>query len=415
MYAAKQAGKNRYFFFDHHEEQRNVNEHEMRNGIQAGLNAGDFRLHYQPKVNMRTGVVVGAEALVRWQHPELGLQAPGTFLPFIENHALIVDLGNWVLGEALRQMRLWQAENIHLDISINVAALQLQQPDFVPRLRALLLAYPDIPPARIELEILETAALADVDMVSRIIDQCQELGIQFAIDDFGTGYSSLTYLKRLAARTLKIDQSFVRDMLDDPEDLAITEGVLGLARAFQRSAIGEGVESTRHGTMLLRLGCDHAQGYGIARPMPPEALPQWLRDFRQHPEWIEAAGQNWARDDFPLLSIEAEHRRWVGRIVLAVKSADATLLPPNVQDHRNCNFGRWLRDDAYVQYRHLPQFKQIEEPHRKIHEVGFNIAAQLRAGNRKGIEMAADELIELRDAVVAALHALQLAVLETRR
>ena len=161
-----------------------------------------------------------------------------------------------------------------MPVSVNVGARQLQQTNFVEQLRALLAAHPTVAPSSLELELLETSALEDVAGVSRLIEECRAIGVTFALDDFGTGYSSLTYLKRLPVTMLKIDQSFVRDMLDDPDDLAILEGVIGLAAAFKRQVIAEGVESVAHGTALLRLGCELAQGYGIARPMPAEQLPQ---------------------------------------------------------------------------------------------------------------------------------------------
>ena len=166
----------------------------------------------------------------------------------------------------------------------------MQQADFVERLRALLAAHPQVNPACLELEILETTALEDIVPVSKLIESCAQLGVNFALDDFGTGYSSLTYLKRLKVRMLKIDQSFVRDMLEDPDDLAILQGVIGLAAAFKREVIAEGVETVKHGSLLLTLGCDLAQGYGIARPMPGEELPAWAMAWRPEPDWLKLSG-----------------------------------------------------------------------------------------------------------------------------
>ena len=161
----------------------------------------------------------------------------------------------------------------------------MQQANFLDRLRLLLAAHPQLTPSCLELEILETSALEDVAQVSQLIESCAQLGIGFALDDFGTGYSSLTYLKRLPVGTLKIDQSFVHDMLDDPDDLAILQGVIGLASSFKRQVIAEGVETVAHGTLLLQLGCDLAQGYGIAHPMPGAELPGWVRNWKPYPAW----------------------------------------------------------------------------------------------------------------------------------
>jgi EAL domain-containing protein (putative c-di-GMP-specific phosphodiesterase class I) len=234
---------------------------------------------------MRSGKVVGAEALIRWQHPQRGQLVPALFLPVIEDDALAIAIGEWVIETALTQVELWRATGLDIPVSVNVGARQLQQTDFLDRLRLLLAAHRQLLPSCLELEILETSALEDVAQVSQLIESCAQLGIGFALDDFGTGYSSLTYLKRLRANTLKIDQSFVRDMLDDPDDLAILQGVIGLASAFKRQVIAEGVETVAHGTLLLQLGCELAQGYGIAHPMPGVELPGWVRNWKPDPAW----------------------------------------------------------------------------------------------------------------------------------
>ena len=285
MYQAKLAGKNRYHIFDAAQDSSIRGHHESLEHIRLALANHEFVLHYQPKVNMRTGQVIGAEALIRWQHPEKGLLAPAAFLPVIEDHPLAVAIGEWVTETALTQMEFWHAAGLHIPVSVNVGAHQLQQGDFVDRLRAILAAHPHVRPGWLELEVLETSALADMAQVSQVIEACAQFGVMFALDDFGTGYSSLTYLKRLRVTLLKIDRSFVRDMLDDSDDLAILEGVIGLAAAFKRQVIAEGVESVAHGTALLQLGCELAQGYGIARPMPPEQLPQWAASWQPDPAW----------------------------------------------------------------------------------------------------------------------------------
>jgi diguanylate cyclase (GGDEF)-like protein/PAS domain S-box-containing protein len=273
MYQAKLAGKNRHHLFDAVLDNDLRQRHEVRQRIARALEKGEFVLHYQPKVQMRTGQVVGAEALIRWQHPEDGLRSPGDFLPDVSDHALELDISRWVMGEALRQVQTWQAQGLALPVSVNVPGQHLQHPEFVNDLRQILSRFPSVPEGFLELEVLESSALDDIQHISEVIEQCTALGVSVALDDFGTGYSSLTYLRRLPAQTLKIDQTFVRDMLSDPDDLAILQGVLGLARAFQREAIAEGVETEGHGQMLLQLGCELGQGYGIARPMPAEALP----------------------------------------------------------------------------------------------------------------------------------------------
>ncbi len=285
MYQAKQGGRNRYHLYDAEQDRRARSHREAFARIRQALEAGEFELHYQPKVNMRSGTVVGAEALIRWRHPAHGLMPPGEFLPVVENSELDSAIGEWVLGTALAQMQAWLATGLDLQISVNVSAHHLQREDFMPRLVEALAAHAAVPPGRLQLEVLETAALQDVVGVSEVMRRCRAKGVSFALDDFGTGYSSLTYLKRLPAETLKIDQSFVRDILEDPEDLAIVQGVIALSRAFGRTAIAEGVETGEHGLLLLRLGCELAQGYGIARAMPASELPEWVRTWQPDPRW----------------------------------------------------------------------------------------------------------------------------------
>ena len=288
MYQAKQAGRNRYQLFDlhHHVALRSQNANIAE--IRQGLRQGEFELHYQPKVNMRTGAVIGAEALVRWRHPERGLLPPASFLPILENHPSSEALCQWVLDTALDQVDAWQGAGHEIPVSVNITAFQLQQDGFVSRLAQQLAAHPNARPNRLEIEVLETSALENMAQVAAMMRACHALGVRFALDDFGTGYSSLTYLRHLPADLLKIDRSFVAGMLDDANDRAIVESVIGLAHAFHREVIAEGVETPAHGALLLELGCEMAQGYGIARPMPGADLPAWITEWSH--TW--AAGQH---------------------------------------------------------------------------------------------------------------------------
>ena len=285
MYQAKLSGKNRYHFFDAEQDSSIRGRHESVERIRLALDNQEFVLHYQPKVNMGSGQIIGAEALIRWQHPEKGLLAPAVFLPVIEDHPLAVSIGEWVIDTALTQMEIWQAAGLDFGVSVNIGARQLQQSDFVDRLKSILAKHPQVNPASLELEVLETSAVEDIAQVSQVIEACAQIGVMFALDDFGTGYSSLTYLKRLRVQVLKIDQSFVRDMLEDPDDLAILQGIIGMAAAFRREVIAEGVETIEHGSLLLQLGCELAQGYGIARPMPAQQMSAWAAQWQPDAAW----------------------------------------------------------------------------------------------------------------------------------
>jgi diguanylate cyclase (GGDEF)-like protein/PAS domain S-box-containing protein len=285
MYAAKQAGRNRYHLFDPEHDRRTRVRREETSRIRQGLLAGEFEMYYQPKVDMRQATVIGAEALIRWNHPELGLLPPAHFTLALESGELCIELGEWVLAQALKQLDTWQSQGITVCVSVNIAGDHLQHSGFVERLKALLAKHPNVSPDQLELEILETAALDDIAVVAEIFAQCRQFGVRFSLDDFGTGYSSLTYFRRLPADVLKIDQSFIRDMLEDPDDMAIVQGVIGLTHAFKRIAIAEGVETEAHGLALLELGCELGQGYGIARPMPADQLPDWIKQFCPATAW----------------------------------------------------------------------------------------------------------------------------------
>ena len=280
MYGAKQAGRSGYLFFDAEHSRQTEARYEALGRVQEALEHDEFALHYQPKVDLRNGAVLGVEALLRWRHPREGLIAPGRFLPLIEHTSLSARLGDWVFEQAIEQLAVWRRSGLELSVSVNVSARHLQSPRFAERLQELLAQHAGSLGAHLELEVLETAALADVAYTCALMERCREFGVRFALDDFGTGYSTLTYLKRLPLDVLKIDRSFVHQMLDDPEDQAIVEGVVGLARTFGCIAVAEGVESAGQALRLVALGCHIGQGNGIAEPMPADAVAAWVRGYR---------------------------------------------------------------------------------------------------------------------------------------
>ncbi|MBS1169792.1 MAG: diguanylate cyclase [Burkholderiaceae bacterium] len=276
MYRAKEAGRNCYRIFDPEQDKKNQERQLYISQIRDALERQEFELHYQPKVDMLDGRVVGMEALIRWQHPERGLLYPDAFLGYLDGTEMERAVGEWVIDAALRQVEVWDTAGLALNISVNISATHLLQDDFAERLRQILDLHPAVSPTRLELEILESAALSDMARAVATLNSCRELGVMLALDDFGTGYSSLTYCRSLPVHTLKIDQTFVRDMLDDPSDMGIVVSVLQLAKAFDRIPIAEGVETLEHGEKLMELGCSLMQGYGIARPMPAEQVPGWV-------------------------------------------------------------------------------------------------------------------------------------------
>jgi diguanylate cyclase (GGDEF)-like protein/PAS domain S-box-containing protein len=276
MYVAKAAGKNRYHLFDPASDQRARSHDALLQQIRHGLAQGEFELYYQPKVEMRTRRLVGAEALLRWNHPQRGCLLPEDFLRAVENTELEIELGEWVIGSALDQRRQWRRAAFEIELSINISAYHLQSPGFVQKLKQCALERGPLKDLRgLQIEVLETAALDDIARISGLIKACRELGVGFALDDFGTGYSSLTYLSKLDVDTLKIDQSFVRDMQDDKGDYAVVHGIIALARAFDMNIVAEGVENEALYQALLEMGCEVGQGHGIGQPMPAGELVNW--------------------------------------------------------------------------------------------------------------------------------------------
>lgn len=281
MCRAKEAGRNRFHVFaaDHDRDARS--RRDLVHRLWEALEREELRLYYQPKVNWRTGAVLGFEALIRWQHPEQGLLPPAAFLNDLLDGDLEIAIGNWVIGEAMRQWCTWRAEGEpYAAISVNVSSHQLLKPGFVENMAHTLSWHPGFDPQALQVEVLESAAIHDIDQAAVVMRHCQNLGVGFALDDFGTGYSSLNHLRRLPIDTLKVDQGFVRGMLSSQDDRGIVAAVIHLAHTFNREVVAESVETVAHGEALLELGCETVQGYGIARPMPAAEVPAWRRTWR---------------------------------------------------------------------------------------------------------------------------------------
>jgi diguanylate cyclase (GGDEF)-like protein/PAS domain S-box-containing protein len=377
MYQAKVAGKNRYHVFDAAHDRHLRGRHETIARLTEALANREFVLVFQPKVNMREGSVVGAEALIRWQHPERGLLPPDTFLPVLANHALMIELGDWVIETALTQIAAWRDAGITLPVSVNIDATQLNQPDFVDKLQAALQRHPSVQRGDLELEVLETSALHDVAGVSEILRAGEALGIPFSLDDFGTGYSSLTYLKRLPVASLKIDQTFVRDMLEDPDDLAILEGIIGLATSFQRKVIAEGVETEAHGQTLLQLGCELGQGYAIAKPMPAAEIPSWIARWQPSASWAETTPI--PRDALPVLYCMAERRLWLSSLQNYLKGERSD--PPTLDPSRNCHLGRWLERNSRTSRSNRFEYARIGTLHERTARQGIKLVKLKECGD----------------------------------
>lgn len=407
MYQAKQMGRNRYCLFDLDNDLATRTSLERIQRVRQALHQGELVLYYQPKVNMRTGTIQGMEALLRWQHPQLGLVPPLEFLPLVEQTDLIIEIGEWVMEQALQQISVWLKLGHAWEVSVNIAGLHFQRVDFCQRLAQLLARYPDVPNKLLEIEILESATIGDLNNAQATIEGCQASGVRVALDDFGTGYSSLSYLKRLPADVLKIDQSFVRDMLTDKSGMALVEAVIGLAHVFNSEVIAEGVETTEHGILLLRLGCDYGQGYGIARPMPATQVLDWAQHWQPDSKWKIWSHVNWDIADFPLLVAQHDHLVWVKKVVSSVFNEPLTLSDAELVDHHNCRFGSWYYGVGRQSYGNLAEFIALEKVHADVHKVGHEIVRLHLAGDDAAAKKLSEKLLVLKDQVLVLLGNLQ--------
>ncbi|MBI6899623.1 EAL domain-containing protein [Pseudomonas putida] len=286
MYHAKSAGKNGYSFFDASMNSNARQQLQLLQDLRTALEHNQFRLHYQPKFDAVQRQPIGAEALLRWEHPQHGLMLPDRFIGLAEKTGLIIPIGEWVLGEACRQMRQWLDEgNDDWRIAVNLSAIQFCHAGLVDSV-AQALNENGLPANRLTLEITETTAMRDADASLHVLQRLSDMGVDLSIDDFGTGYSSLMYLKRLPANELKIDRGFVRDLEQDSDDAAIVSAIVALGQALGLRIVAEGVETDRQQDFLTRLGCDSLQGYLLGQPVPPEQFMTGLQVLKARQEQL---------------------------------------------------------------------------------------------------------------------------------
>jgi len=382
MYQAKVEGKHRYHLFNAEHDQRTIQKHHQLEVIEQALINNEFQLYYQPKVNMATGKVFGAEALIRWIHPEQGLIPPLEFLPIIEGTDLELKVGDWVINEALAQLEIWREQDIIPEVSVNISSHHLLSETFFSMLEAALAKYPSVDSQCLQIEILESSALGDLNAITTVIETCQgALGISVALDDFGTGYSSLTHLRSLPANTIKIDQSFVRDMLEDPSDYAIIDGIIGLSDSFNREVIAEGVETTDHGIMLLIMGCEEAQGYGIAKPMPADVFPQWTKDYKPKPEWLLRGNKQGTIKENKVELFRLVSQQWTDSFINNIQSSPESVEHWPIMNNKRCSCGTWIKRARQEQLFAESSLEQLEKTHDALHLTAQTMQLQYREVN----------------------------------
>jgi EAL domain-containing protein (putative c-di-GMP-specific phosphodiesterase class I) len=277
MYQAKQQGRNGYRFYSAEMNTEALEALTMSNSLRMALERNELILHYQPRIELASGRITGMEALVRWQHPERGMIPPGKFIPLAEETGMIEAIGEWVLRTACRQAKAWQDAGLSaVAVAVNISARQFRHDHFAQRIAAIL-SETELEARFLEVEITESMMMQDHERTERVLAELHMMGITIAVDDFGTGYSSLAYLKRFPIDCLKIDQSFVRDLPGNLDDLAITKAIITLAKSLKLEAIAEGVETVAQHAFLASCGCDEAQGYLFSKPLPAMDMEALLR------------------------------------------------------------------------------------------------------------------------------------------
>lgn len=380
---------------------------EVRSEFSQALKNSELVLHYQPIVNLRTHVLTGVEALVRWNHPDRGLLLPGAFLPQIMGTELIVSMGDWVLQEAISRLSGWLGQGITLSMSVNVDLLQLRKPDFVYRLSNLLKQYSWLPPRLLELEILETSTAEDFPNLPDILSEIHDMGVRLAIDDFGTGYSSLAYLKHLPVDTLKIDRGFVIGMRSNRENLAIIESIVSLSRIFGRVVVAEGMEEMEYAPLLIKLGCDHAQGFAIGRPLPAEEFLVWRR------EWLASDSSEKLLPLPPvnilsILSTQVEHFAWIQHILSLVHKASSTELSPTEEEAFFSPPAQdWYMNEGRAHYGSIPAFQELNSLHRESRELAQEMLRYIHERNIEGMRYDSRRLLLSKDTLLALYGILQ--------
>ncbi|MGM0519990.1 MAG: EAL domain-containing protein [Campylobacterota bacterium] len=397
MYKSKNSGKNKFSFFDIAADQKIKANYQVLSKIKKSLQNNDFCLYYQPKINSLSAQIVEVEALARWNHPLLGLMQPEEFLPLIQNdEELSNSFDEWVIKEVIKQLIKWQDKGVFVKVCINISPRQFKQKDFISKLKNILkienidleiLSY-------IEFEILETSVVENLVHSNKIVKACKDLGITFALDDFGTGYSSLMHLKELNIDTVKIDKTFVSSMLENSEDMAIVQAIAALASAFDITVTAEGAQNIEQVISLMEMGCDEIQGFAIARPMPPDRILEFIKDFKPDPRWKIATHTLPSKADFELLLAESNHKYWVLWLTKEL-SKNSPNISKNKLNHKSCRFGKWFEKNADKYLKLTPRLKELDMVHQKIHNIAYNTFERIKKQNRVATK---NELQEINDA-----------------
>lgn len=365
MYRMKAEGGNGWRLFEEATEQELVERHQLRREFLEALVGDEIVFHYQPKVDLTTGRVFGAEALARWQHPRRGLLFPGAWIDVVERNAdLSIELGRYALNKVVEQLSQWQRQGMDLVVSLNIGAKHLMAPRFLDDLKQALEKAPQVAQA-LGIEVTETVVIEDFERLSDVLGRCRQMGVRIALDDFGTGYASLAYLQRLPADVVKVDIDFVRHMLEDIRAFSIVSGTLQISQMSNMIVLAEGVETEEHGLRLAQMGCQYAQGFAIAKALPPADFLSFVGNWQQPKSWSQAAKRPISLDMLQLLATVVHHRSVGDRLGITDAPAGSDAAKIIVEELDQCPLKSWMR--RYGQMRASPLARDYVELHDQLH------------------------------------------------
>ncbi|EDZ63737.1 diguanylate cyclase/phosphodiesterase with PAS/PAC and GAF sensor(s) [Sulfurimonas gotlandica GD1] len=369
MYRAKEIGKSNYIIYTPIENIDSQENEKLLEDFSHALGRSEVVLHYQPKVSLYDSSIIGFEALSRWNHPEKGMLYPASFIHIIENTPQEIALGEWVIKEALAVLNNWHKNGYTYTISVNISPRHIQLQGFADYLEKALSIYSNKFASKLELEILEVAGVTDLTNVVHVMNKCKNLGVKFSLDDFGTGYSSLTHFHRLPIDILKIDQNFVIDMIENSDDLDIVEGVIQLAKALKRPVVAEGVETLEIALMLLYLGSDYAQGYGIAKPMPLDNIQDWISSWKSNKLWKHMMKYKDIEGENSINVALFSHQMWMKEIK---EFLTGTLNEIPVSE-AICQFSKWYKGAGRTRHGSKESYPFLQAIHHEVHEIADDI------------------------------------------
>ena len=404
MYQAKAAGKNQYYLYDATRQQREQQKTSLRAAFKQALSDNALTLHYQPIVQLPSHQVIGCEALIRWQHPTQGLLYPEHFLHVIEHSDDDIQLGNWVLHQALKQLQQWQQQRLDLSLSINISGYHLQQDDFTAQLQQAASAYPDVSLDRLELEIIETTDISDFTKTLTTMNQCRELGVRFALDDFGNGYSSMVHIHRLPFSRLKVDCSLVANLLSSNRALEVVRSVAKLAELYQCELVAEGVESIEAAIIMMSLGCHSMQGFGISVPVPLSEFQQWFDSWHHHLPMSQIQPFDLDAEHAMLKLEKLSHTLWFERICQYLQEPDKST-PQDLNEYA-CTFNQWYEGIGKENYGDNDNYAFIPPKHRAVHDLAKELIACHKNGDTTKLRHRLSDFSALKDQLLNALDQL---------